>query len=75
MKVVKFVEAYPPYAPGDVAGVSDEVAKAAIEAKAAVAYAAKGAKEELVEEVSNVETASVDAPVVDKMVKSPNVKK
>ncbi len=60
MKVVKFVASHSPYAPGDVAGLSDKEAEAVIKAKKAVAYTPKKA---------------IDEAPEDKMVKSPGKKK
>ena len=63
MKVVKFVKPYSPYAVGDVCGLPDKEARAAIKAGKAVPY--KEEKEE----------KSVDEAPVDKMIKTaPNKK-
>lgn len=78
-KVVRFTKPFSVYAEGDIAGLTEEVAKAAFEAEAAVPYkaekeTAKEEKEETKKEETE-ETKSVDSPVVDKMAKNAPVKK
>lgn len=75
--IVKFVKPHSPYAEGDIAGIPDKEAEELIEAGAAVEYKKKdnGGKDETKGKESGVETANLDQPVVDKMVKSPVNKK
>lgn len=69
MKVVKFIEPHSPYAPGDIAGLSNKEAEAVIKAGHAVSY-----KEEKEKEVETENKALNEAPV-DKMVKKAQEKK
>lgn len=80
-RVVKFTKPFSVYAVGDIAGLTDEEAKAAIDAEAAVPYKAeKQTEKESEKEVETKkeetdETKSVDSPVEDKMAKNAPVKK
>lgn len=69
MKVVKFIEPHSPYAPGDIAGLSNKEAEAVIKAGKAVSY-----KEEETKDQEQEDKALDEAPV-DKMVKKAQVKK
>lgn len=82
-RVVKFTKPFSVYAVDDIAGLTDEEAKAAFDADAAVPYKAEkqtekeseNKKEEELKKEETDETKSVDSPVVDKMVKNAPVKK
>lgn len=67
LKAVKFIKAKTPYKTGDIAGFTNDEAQDLIDEGVAVPYS----KSKSVE----TETESMDAPVVDKMVKSPKKKK
>lgn len=63
LKKMKFIENYSPYKAGDIAGFSEEFARFYLNKKVAV-------------EVENeVKVKAIESPPVDKMVKSPKVKK
>lgn len=80
-RVVKFIKPFSVYAVDDIAGLTDEEAKAAIDADAAVPYKEEkqtekeSEKKEEPKKEETDETKSVDSPVEDKMAKNAPVKK
>jgi hypothetical protein len=76
MRTVKFIKSHPPFKVGDIAGFSEAEADGLVKEGLADLYI-MGLKTEKVEEKTEVKEVKKEVvkPPVDKMIKSPKIKK